>query len=850
MEFILAVGLAVLFVMVLRLSARVEKMDAQYKGEPTALSHTKTSPVPMFQATSETAALLPVASQLDSDLNIPQPVTSFIPSAVPATRPPVLMYTEAPYQAAATEFFLYTWFKEQALIKIGALIFFFGAVWFVSYAISEDWISPLTQIWCGLAVTCALYGIGVWRKTFELTQYIVLTALGTGVAIATIYAGQVLFEVFSPLFALALLVASITYTVFVSFKTKTQWLAVAAVLAGFAAPFMIGDTTADPTLFMCYLLALSTGFLTVVFLTHWRIVTLVLVVGVSVFQTSFVGLMPNSHLWYFALAFAALFLASTTISLLRSKVPQGTDIGTLLIVGLIYNVLAGAVSQSASLALFAAALVIAVIGYVVYVQQGASRIVAVFACFASAALMLGTTHLFSGDPETLTIALTVEVVSAFIALTYLNLGIRAIYLGAIVYSLPLCASFSVLFSAAWQSGVWHTGMLSVVILATALLGSTVWLIERPACRSSVWGMRLAPIFGGVGFVYTMFVLLQIGKASFPTDGTSGMVFAYILLAVFGAICTYYIVRTPLSFTWAIVTVGSVILPVLLSFRSLTSSVWNDGVLHADAIGVYSILAVLLWLLVLIADTYKQTNDRQYRTLAIVLLVCSVTYSFLLLAVFWPALLGVSTVGASVLIYVSYALVLYALTTILWQIRTPLPLVYYSTAALAIPLMLSLPSLAVDVWDNRVFQPHAAGVYVMTALLLLMAMRTSRYRTLVGTQPEGVVTTAKILFIGSGLYATALVWLMAHSSGVPTDIAISIALFVYTVVGLGLYVYGSSLTNKGIKYAGMALLVLVVLRLGLIDVWKLAIFWRIITFLGIGLLFMIAALFEKKKPPVE
>ena len=51
---------------------------------------------------------------------------------------------------------------------------------------------------------------------------------------------------------------------------------------------------------------------------------------------------------------------------------------------------------------------------------------------------------------------------------------------------------------------------------------------------------------------------------------------------------------------------------------------------------------------------------------------------------------------------------------------------------------------------------------------------------------------------------------------------------------------------GIKYAGMTLLAVVVVRLGVVEVWVMDILWRIVTFLGIGLLFMLAALLEKKK----
>jgi uncharacterized membrane protein len=64
----------------------------------------------------------------------------------------------------------------------------------------------------------------------------------------------------------------------------------------------------------------------------------------------------------------------------------------------------------------------------------------------------------------------------------------------------------------------------------------------------------------------------------------------------------------------------------------------------------------------------------------------------------------------------------------------------------------------------------------------------------------------------------------------------------------MYVYGSSNKNQQVKYGGMALLIIVVLRLGFYEIWVMEMFWRIVTFLGIGALFMLAALLERK--PVE
>ena len=92
-----------------------------------------------------------------------------------------------------SNFPLVDWFREQTLIKVGAIIFFLGAAWFVGLAFEENWISPLGRIVLGLALGVLVALIGYTRATVDRIQYLTLTALGAGVVIATVYASQFAF---------------------------------------------------------------------------------------------------------------------------------------------------------------------------------------------------------------------------------------------------------------------------------------------------------------------------------------------------------------------------------------------------------------------------------------------------------------------------------------------------------------------------------------------------------------------------------------------------------------------------------------------------------------------------------
>lgn len=135
---------------------------------------------------------------------------------------------------------------------------------------------------------------------------------------------------------------------------------------------------------------------------------------------------------------------------------------------------------------------------------------------------------------------------------------------------------------------------------------------------------------------------------------------------------------------------------------------------------------------------------------------------------------------------------------------------------------------------------------MTALMIIIGLRFLTYTTEDEAEKGIVRRFAVTLFALSGIFSTIIVWLIAHVLSPDEGMAVTIALFVYTIVGLGLYIEGSRRVSVALKYSGMSLLVVVIARLGLIDVWTMEILWRIATFLGIGILFMLAALLEKKK----
>ena len=851
MEFILLVFVVILGFSVVRLWSRVEELEDKI----TYLDRSVTlSPASSVTAGDEAVSSVSVTTPFESsesNASVPLRTVTFADLAVPPPpTPESSLYTPTAYQGMAggepTEFFLVTWFKEQTLIKVGALIFFLGAVWFVSYAISLGLIPVSVRIFLALLVAVVLYGAGVWRESrTERVQYLVLTTLGTGIVMVTVFTAQFFFDepLFPSFIALGLIVASTTYTVFTSVRTGTEWLAIVSALAGLSAPFLVGSQADNPTMFMVYLLVLASSFSTIVLYTYWRTLSIVLVMGVSWFELMLLAShrMDEGILWIFIILFSSLFLATTTTSLYRSAAPEPTDIFLLVVVGALFIFGAHSLAVVPGLALFIAAFVLAGIGYGASMIGASKRVIAVYICFSSAAWLIGTAMILTGFTQLL--ALTIEITLAFLVVTDLRFSPRAIYLSLATFAIPVLTSLPLLFSEAWSRGIWQLDCFATVVVAISLLGAMAWVLGRPLLRVEAWALPVAQVLGIIGFLYTLVLLARIADSAFVSDQT---VVTYILWMSFILSSLCYVLTSRLPDSWTTVLFGSTLLPVIASVQSFDSPAWQTlGVWHSDAIGVYGILFFSVVLTGLFLSQYRQTSNRYYRLLTIITGVGTVVYSFIVIGIFWHALFPEFFVSR-VLAYVSYGLILYGISMCCWRLRSPFPYVYVATGAYALPILMSLGSMNISLWKGNILQPQAAGLYAMTTLVVVSAVRFFVYQTADDVQRSLMRRFGTGLFVMAGLYSVVLVWLIAHVLAASDSMAVTIALFVYTVAGLGLYVTGSSRGMLGIKYAGMTLLAVVVVRLGVFEIWVMDILWRIVTFLGIGLLFMLAALLEKKK----
>jgi hypothetical protein len=156
---------------------------------------------------------------------------------------------------------------------------------------------------------------------------------------------------------------------------------------------------------------------------------------------------------------------------------------------------------------------------------------------------------------------------------------------------------------------------------------------------------------------------------------------------------------------------------------------------------------------------------------------------------------------------------------------------------ALPLTLSLEHIISSAWETGFMHQHCAVLAVVTTSLFVAGA------SLLQLASEGKRMIGIVLVVIGSAYGLGLLWLISHAV-LPDDVATMLSLFVYTVLGLGLYIKGVSADSKNVKIFGGSLIGLVVLRLLVVDVWHMALTGRIITFFVIGILLISTAFIGK------
>lgn len=172
----------------------------------------------------------------------------------------------------------------------------------------------------------------------------------------------------------------------------------------------------------------------------------------------------------------------------------------------------------------------------------------------------------------------------------------------------------------------------------------------------------------------------------------------------------------------------------------------------------------------------------------------------------------------------------------------------STLLLIGPAGLAFLSFNSRAWQTGVLHGDFFVLLILSATILGLGLFFFRQAEAEGD--EATKQNASILLVIGSIYAYILLWLSLKAGLQNDNTAVMISLVVFTLVGLISYLSGSASGKIGLRLYGGVLIGFVVGRLILIDVWKMEMAGRIITFFLVGTLLVSTAFLGKKKPTLD
>jgi uncharacterized membrane protein len=171
----------------------------------------------------------------------------------------------------------------------------------------------------------------------------------------------------------------------------------------------------------------------------------------------------------------------------------------------------------------------------------------------------------------------------------------------------------------------------------------------------------------------------------------------------------------------------------------------------------------------------------------------------------------------------------------------------STAMLLfiVPIALSLESMQDYLMASEVFTKDFFVLIILAFSLILAGRLVGNAARTSGEVEKNQLPVVAV--VGGTVYLWFIVWSFMHILlPLAPDMATLITLVIYTIAGLAAYFNGLMNNDIARRFYGAALLVFVVVRLLLVDVWAMELSGRVITFFAIGILLMSTAFFSKKK----
>jgi hypothetical protein len=147
------------------------------------------------------------------------------------------------------------------------------------------------------------------------------------------------------------------------------------------------------------------------------------------------------------------------------------------------------------------------------------------------------------------------------------------------------------------------------------------------------------------------------------------------------------------------------------------------------------------------------------------------------------------------------------------------------------------------WQTGILHDAFFALTVFTASILTAGMYFYYNQKMKDKRTHDI---AVIFVIVGGVYALMWIWKVFFALFIGDFLAPMFTLFVYSIVGMAAYITGEIQKRTILHRFGLGVLIFVVGRLLMVEIWNMELTGRIITFFVIGLLFIGSVLLRKAK----
>jgi len=388
---------------------------------------------------------------------------------------------------------------------------------------------------------------------------------------------------------------------------------------------------------------------------------------------------------------------------------------------------------------------------------------------------------------------------AFVALASIKWNSRALSIGSLILS-----GLAPLFSGVYGDEVQLFSYLMVVVLGT------IWVVAKTGQR----------VLNTASLV--MIILFSLPwLLSYGSNREIVLMFIYAFSVIFFITNTLAILKNKGNIEADLVTAGGSGLFLLTWIIMVVDKDWQSLIISA-------------WMIVFAAGAF------------VIFKITKRIEPFYIYAGVGVAMLAAATAaelnGAALVIAYTFEVAVIALL-MQWILQNTV-FAEKTSLLIVVPIILSFENIVARDWRDSVIHEHFFVLLFLGITMLSLGLYFWQFRKASNTSKSLEICSG--LVIAGSLYLYLLLWLSLHASFQNDDQAVMFALFIYTVIGLITYIYGRVHNIKGFSVYGGVLLGFVVGRLLLVDVWKMELSGRIITFFIIGSLLIGTAFIGRSK----